>query len=339
MVLLCLSCLSLASSEPSTKPASPEFYAERGKRFLNKFPGLENICEIDKPLKVGRRKRENRRNNNDSPSNKPRRQRVPLQPLKVFDNLYFVGTGRVSSWAITTSEGIILIDALNNNAQAEKYIDKGLRVLGLNPADIKYLIVTHGHGDHYGGQEYLVSRFKTRVVMSEIEWQELAKPSQLVFSPRWGAAPKRDIAVKDADTLTLGDTTLKLFVTPSHTPGTLSLMFKVFDKNTAHNVVLWGGTGLNFGPNKPQLLAYSQSAERIREIALENNVDILLSNHPGRDRSKQKMQQLLQRQAKQPHPFVIGKKTVSEGFEVLRDCTLAHALKLEQSAASRLTTK
>jgi metallo-beta-lactamase class B len=36
------------------------------------------------------------------------------RPAKVFDNLYFVGTRIHSSWALTTSDGIILIDTLYN---------------------------------------------------------------------------------------------------------------------------------------------------------------------------------------------------------------------------------
>ena len=72
------------------------------------------------------------------------------EPGKAFDNLYFVGTKWVSAWAIKTSEGIIiLIDALNNGKEAAELIDGGLRKLGMDPAQITCIIVTHGHGDHY----------------------------------------------------------------------------------------------------------------------------------------------------------------------------------------------
>lgn len=321
---------------------TPHYYAERGKRFAEQFPGLKNLCEIDKPLTVGRRRRSKAPGDPGvvakprDPGKSPRRsQRAPLPPLQVFDNLYFIGTGRVASWAIATTEGIILIDALNNDAQAEKYIVGGLKALGLDPTTIKYLIVTHGHGDHYGGQNHLVSQYRTRVMMSAVEWRELAKPSQLVFSPRWGKPPKQDIAVQDGDVLQLGDSAVHLYLTPSHTPGTLTLMFEVFDKGKKHRAMLWGGTGLNFGPNTSQLRAYSQSAERMRLIAKSHGVDIFLSNHPGRDRSNVKMQQLPQRGAKQPHPFVIGGAQVGQGFELLRDCTYAHALNIEQQTENK----
>ncbi|XQF91475.1 MBL fold metallo-hydrolase (plasmid) [Pseudoalteromonas espejiana] len=62
----------------------------------------------------------------------------------------------------------------NNNEQAKNYIEEGLLKLGLDPNDIKYLIISHGHGDMVG--EYLVNKYKPRVVMSEVEWLRLEQP-------------------------------------------------------------------------------------------------------------------------------------------------------------------
>ena len=81
-------------------------------------------------------------------------------PAKVFDNLYFVGSHWTNAWAITTSEGIILLDAMDNDWEAEHIIVDGLRKLGLDPTTIRYVIVSHGHSDHYGGATYLKDRFR-----------------------------------------------------------------------------------------------------------------------------------------------------------------------------------
>ena len=56
------------------------------------------------------------------------------QPYKVFDTLYFVGTRIHSAWALTTSDGIIVIDTLFDYA-IEPEIVEGLTKLGLNPRD------------------------------------------------------------------------------------------------------------------------------------------------------------------------------------------------------------
>jgi metallo-beta-lactamase class B len=324
--LLCSSMLVLSCCAVQAEPQGPAFYAQRGIQAGHAYPGLATVCDISTPLRIaGLRPRQ-------AGSNERREQaatRTPAEPMQVFDNLYFVGTGGVASWALKTSDGLILIDALNNDSEAERYIDEGLRTLGLDPADIRYLLITHGHGDHYGGHAYLAEKYKPRVVMSEQDWLGLEKPTLEFSSPRWGQPPKRDIAVKDGEVLTLGDTPMQLYVTPGHTPGTLSLIFPVYDQGVEHQVALWGGTGLNFGPDRQRILAYSASAERFRELAKEQGADIFMSNHPARDGARERLPLLKQRQPGQPHPFVATPADVQGAFELLRDCSYAQALTLD----------
>src|SRR6202789_3747084 len=65
-------------------------------------------------------------------------------PGKAFDNLYFVGSRWVSAWALVTDAGIILIDTMDNDQEAEQLIEGGMRTLGLDPADIRIILDTHG---------------------------------------------------------------------------------------------------------------------------------------------------------------------------------------------------
>lgn len=79
-------------------------------------------------------------------------------PAKVAGNFYFLGTGVVAAWAVDTSAGNILIDTLDNRSEVDRYIVGGMRKLGLDPARIKIIIVSHGHKDHYGGARYLQAK-------------------------------------------------------------------------------------------------------------------------------------------------------------------------------------
>lgn len=76
------------------------------------------------------------------------------EPQKVFDNLYFIGTKVHGSWAITTSDGIIVLDTLYSYAAEPEIVD-GLGKVGLDPAHIKYVVISHGHGDHDAGAKLL----------------------------------------------------------------------------------------------------------------------------------------------------------------------------------------
>ncbi|MEI9814881.1 MAG: hypothetical protein WDO18_20565 [Acidobacteriota bacterium] len=66
----------------------------------------------------------------------------------------------------------------------------------------------------------------------------------------------------DGQKLTLGDTTVTLYITPGHTPGTLSVVFPVKDNGANHIVALWGGAGLN--ADKELVQMYIKSDQRFR---------------------------------------------------------------------------
>jgi metallo-beta-lactamase class B len=246
------------------------------------------------------------------------------EPGRAFDNLYFVGAAWVSAWALTTSKGIILIDALNNRAEAEKLIDGGMRKLGLNPVQLRYLLITHAHGDHYGGAEYLVPRYRAAVAMSDADWRQVG--GTLEFnSPVWGLAPSfdraLDLRLRDGDRLTLGDTAVDIHVTAGHTHGTITPVFEVREGGRTHKVLLWGGTAFNFGKDVARLERYIESTERMAKIARAQGIDVMISNHSGYDGSLAKLEAL--RRGASPNPFVIGTDAVVRGLQAMGACAKA----------------
>jgi metallo-beta-lactamase class B len=238
------------------------------------------------------------------------------EPVKVFDNLYFVGMTEYSAWAVTTSQGIILIDTIYDYSVEDEVVN-GLKKLGLNPADIKYALVSHAHTDHIGGAKYLQDHFGTRVVMSREDWDVAAR------SIREAIRPKRDVEMKDGDTLTLGDTTITMYLTPGHTPGTISTIFQVKDRGTPHTVATWGGTAFNFAPKPENFTPYIASAERFRDIATKAGADVLLSNHTMYDGTPEKLKALATRKAGDRHPYVIGTPSIQRYLTVAEECAKA----------------
>src|SRR5438132_9527355 len=135
----------------------------------------------------------------------PDRAQWHAEPVKVFDNLYFVGTKEHAAWAVTTSDGIIVIDPLYAYAVEDEVVG-GLKKLGLDPATIRYVLVSHGHADHSGGARFLQEHFGAHVILSAADWDLLER------NTRDPVKPKRDIVATDGQKLTLGDTTLTLYV-------------------------------------------------------------------------------------------------------------------------------
>src|SRR6185436_13053697 len=205
------------------------------------------------------------------------------EPHKVFDNLYWVGQTEYSSWALVTSGGIIVIDAIYDYS-VEAEVADGLKKLGLDPANIKYVIISHAHGDHSGGARFLQEHFGAKIVLSEADWNMLA--SARGNSPK----PQRDIVATDGYKITLGSDTVTLYLTPGHTPGTLSSVFKVRDNGVTHTAAAWGGTAFNFTvtPERPRdywFQTYISSAQKFRDIVTRAGADVLVANHTNFDMS------------------------------------------------------
>jgi metallo-beta-lactamase class B len=245
------------------------------------------------------------------------------EPAKVFDNLYFVGTKIHSSWALTTSEGIILIDTLYDYASEEAIVG-GLRKLGLDPAAVKYVIITHAHGDHVGGAKLMQERFGARIVMGGPDWDSIEKSVNQYPNGK----PKRDIAATDGQKITLGDASVTLVSTPGHTPGTLSMFFEVRDGGRPLTVAYSGGTAFNFVNDVPHFDIYIASQRKMAERAGSQNATVLMSNHSEFDNAVTKIKMLAGRRAGEPHPFELGPEAVQRYFKVTDECAQVARLKL-----------
>jgi metallo-beta-lactamase class B len=246
-------------------------------------------------------------------------------PFKVFDNLYWLGTRQHSSWALQTSAGIIVIDT-NFAWATEPEIIEGLTKLGLNPRDIKYVIISHAHGDHDQGAAELQRRYGAQVVMGTPDWDATLK--RPATAP--GGVPKRDIAVPAEGTkLILGDTTIQIVATPGHTPGTLSYVFPVKDQGRTVMVAYSGGTLTGaFGTDGGRWDEYIASQRRIAQVAAEVGASILLSNHSEYDGAYTKARLLsAPRQPGENHPFIVGNDGVQRYFTVMAECAMASKLR------------
>jgi metallo-beta-lactamase class B len=238
------------------------------------------------------------------------------EPQKVFDNLYFLGTRFHTAWALATSAGIIIIDTLYNYA-SEPEIVEGLRKVGLDPATVKYVLITHGHGDHDQGAKLLQDRYGARVALGEGDWELIEKAATMP-----GGKPRKDMVVKDGQEIVLGDTTVVVVMTPGHTAGSYGLLFTAKDRGQPVPVAYASGTAFASYDRK-FFDTFVASQRKMAAAAAGYNATVLISNHSAFDDAWAKSRLAAWRPAGQPNPFVVGKEGVANYFTVLQECALA----------------
>jgi metallo-beta-lactamase class B len=260
-----------------------------------------------------------------APGPAPARDTWFIEPAKVFDNLYFVGSKIHNSWALTSSEGIILIDTLFTYNSEEEIVG-GLRKLGLDPAKVKYVIISHAHSDHVGGAKLMQDRYGSHIVMGGPDWNSIEKS----VNGYPGGKPKRDIVADDGQKITLGDAAVTTIATPGHTPGTLSMIFTVKDNGKPLTVAYSGGTAFNFPSTAANFDIYIKSQSKMAAAAASANATVLMSNHSEFDSATSKIRMLASRKPGEPHPFEVGKEAVARYFIVTGECAQAARLRLTQ---------
>jgi metallo-beta-lactamase class B len=267
------------------------------------------------------------------PANAPARNAWYADPAKVFDDFYFVGGRLHSAWALATSEGLILFDTIYPY-NSEELIVGGLKKLGLNPSTIKYVIITHGHGDHIGGAEMLQKEFGAKVVMGGPDWDAVERyPNRFKTM-----APTRDIVATDGMKLTLGGKTVTVWLTPGHTQGTIAFTTTVRDRGRPVNIVSSAGVATSFintipDPGIRNFQIYIDSQKKIAARATDTNATVLISNHSEFDDAVDKNRMLAGR-GDGPHPYEVGAVSVQNFFKVVQHCARAAQIGLEKQAAT-----
>lgn len=218
------------------------------------------------------------------------------EPFQIFDDLYYVGIDWVSCYLVVTDDGLVLIDSLYGDF-VEPLVES-IRNLGFDPANVRYVLVTHGHFDHVGGAATFQRRFGSKVVMTAADWDLAAHPPS---NPEWAfESPRHDVVAEDGQMLSVGNKTFTFFVTPGHTKGVLSMRFPVTDGELHHDALVFGGVGLNF-EGADRFRSYLASVARLRTF---EGIEVNITNHPQGGRIFERARRLPTRGAGEPHPFV-----------------------------------
>lgn len=236
------------------------------------------------------------------------------EPYQAFDNVYNVGICWLSAWLIKTSDGLVLIDTLYKPYTNQ--LIQNIKKLGFNPADIKIVLVTHGHFDHAGGVTSIKSLTNAKIVMTQKGWNEaLINAQNSQGKPAAWTMPKSaDLIVKDGDVLTLGGEKLYVCETPGHTEGTTSYALDVKDGDKTYRALVIGGLGLNAINGHQQVEVYINSIDRLKALVTDakNPISVNLATHPFSSGLTEKKELLKTRKPSQPNPLVDSQALIKQ---------------------------
>jgi metallo-beta-lactamase class B len=259
---------------------------------------------------------------NAAPAAPPARSSWYAEPAKVADNFYFLGTKIHNAWALVGSDGIIVFEALFDYAAPDQIAD-GMRKLGLDVNRVRYVVISHAHGDHDGGARFLQDKMPAaRLVYGGPDWDLVDKSTN-----RPGGKPRRDLVGADGMKLAVGDASVQLVTTPGHTAGTLSFLFEVKDNGRPLRAAYVGGTAIPFDAAAAYYDGYIASVKKMAKAAADFGATVLLSNHTEFDNGYYKAHTAANRKSGEANPFDVGRDAVGRYFTLVEACATAAKLR------------
>jgi metallo-beta-lactamase class B len=223
-----------------------------------------------------------------------------IAPIKLFDNLYFVGTNTVGSLIIDSGDGLVMLDTGCGDEDVSMMVED-MKKLGLDPSKIKLIFISHEHFDHYGGVQFLKKNVcpDAKVAMSLTGWNLLQTvPLEWAYI---GTRPQSiDIYLADGMKIKIGNEIFQIVATPGHSPGCLSFIFPVTENNELHMAGIMGGSAV--WPTQTEAKLYKTSIEYFKAFAKAAKCDVGLGVHS----LESDFAKLRAKKPGEPNPLVIG---------------------------------
>ena len=182
---------------------------------------------------------------------------TPIAPFRISDNIYYVGSKDLASYLIVTPAGDILINS--SLESSPPLILKSMQQLGIDPHQVKILLISHAHFDHDAGSAAIIRATGARymVMDSDVQVVESGGAKDFAYPDDRYPAAKVDRVLHDGDEVKLGGVVLTAHKTPGHTRGCTTWTMQTKIDGKPRNVVIVGSWNVNAGfrlvdtPGKP----------------------------------------------------------------------------------------
>ncbi|KRA83163.1 subclass B3 metallo-beta-lactamase [Altererythrobacter sp. Root672] len=210
----------------------------------------------------------------------------PAPPVRLFGNVYDVGTCGIVSLLVVGSEGHVLLDGATS--EAAPLIAANIQRLGFKLDEVKWIVVSHEHFDHAGGVAELQKLTGAKLAVREEQRFALESGKIGAGDPQAGALDPLppahvDRIMADGEKLTLGNLALTLHATPGHAPGSTSWSWRSCEGSDCRAVVFAdsisavSSDSYRFSDHPEYVAAFRSSLDKIAAL----DCDILITPHPA----------------------------------------------------------
>jgi metallo-beta-lactamase class B len=249
--------------------------------------------------------------------------KVSLGGQRLFDNFYWIGDTGVGAWLITSNAGYILFDALNNEEEARDVLVPSMKKMGLDPANIRYMVFGHFHLDHTGGGPYIQSHYHPAVIMGRDDWDLYFKTMQAGTGQAARLTNKtpmtRGIDAVDGMKITVGNVTAEIYQMTGHTPGSIGMIVPVEYQGANHPIlIVTAGTDVH---NRESFIG---GYEHIWDIGIQQKVESVMQVHPNTNMNILARTKYVSDKYPPPvNPLLYGAARTAKYIDIMRACTQA----------------
>ncbi len=222
-----------------------------------------------------------------------------IQPFQIADRLYYVGDKDVCIHMIDTGAGLVLLDS--GYLGAEHLLIDSIWRLGFDPANVRWIIHSHGHGDHFGASSEFQNMFGTKLAISKVDAEILRKKEEAAISKAtypYAKVPTFDRELVDGEVWEIGDVKFRFVLTPGHTPGVLSIFFEVTYEGKTYLAGMFGGAGTS-AISIPAMFCNGMDFDSPQQMlnsvekVWDEPVVVHLGNHPYNSKTVEKREEQL----------------------------------------------
>ncbi len=215
---------------------------------------------------------------------------------EIISGVYLIGGAGITSaddaaiYLIDFSGEPVLIDS--GSGRSFSQIVRNIEMLGFNPADVHYLILTHNHIDHIGSAPFFKKQYGTKILIHELDAGAVESGDSRKTAAGWYGTtfPPTPVDQKlkgEHEVLKFGTEDLHCLHTPGHTPGSISIYL-----DRAGKRVLFGQD--IHGPFHKDFDSDIKTWRKSMQALLDLNADILCEGHFGIFQPNQRVREYIE---------------------------------------------